>query len=205
VQSIGVPGHLALLTNAGYEPLRYWYEMRRDLRSGVVGDGSLPAGLERRPYDREMDDALHAAHDEAFADHWGFTPRDRDVWQTWMVGRALRTDLTSVVFDGDDIAGYALVQQWPEDAVLRGFEEVWVSHIGTRRAWRGRGLAFTLLTGVLVGAAAQGLDCVSLNVDSANPTGALGLYERSGFEVARETVSYGKPTDSAPQSVITKR
>ena len=192
VQSLGVPGHVALLKTTGYEPLRYWSEMRRELRSAPDRAADLPTGLVRRPYDREIDEALRVAHNEAFADHWGFSLRDRDFWQTWMTGRSLRTDLSSIVLDGEDIAAYVLVQYWPDDAAIRGFKDVWVSHLGTLPAWRGRGVAGALLTGVLLGAAAQGFDYVTLDVDTANPTGALGLYERAGFEVARETISYAK-------------
>ena len=193
VDSKGGPGHVALLRTAGYEPLRYWYEMRRFLRSDIHGNRTLPAGLVRRPYHCDFDDAVHMAHNEAFADQWGFTLRDRDFWQTWMVGRSLRADLSAVVFDGDDIAAYVLVQHWPEDAAVRGFKDVWISHIATRPAWRGRGIASALLTGVLIDATALGFDCVTLSVDTANPTSALGLYDRAGFDVARETVSYVKP------------
>lgn len=193
IESHGLAGHVALLTQAGYEPARYWYEMRRDLRLRPLEPaGRLPVGLTLQPYDRDIDDALHSAHDDAFADHWGFIPRDRDFWQTWMVGRSLRPDLSSVVFDGEDIAAYILVRHWPEAAALRGFSEVWVAQVGTRPAWRGRGLAGALLDGVIEGAAGQGFDCVTLSVDTANPTGALGLYERRGFEVAREAASYEK-------------
>jgi hypothetical protein len=32
-------------------------------------------------------------------------------------------------------------------------------------------------------------------VDSENPTGALGVYERAGFEVAKQSIAYRKPME----------
>ena len=34
-----------------------------------------------------------------------------------------------------------------------------------------------------------------LGVDSENPTGALGLYERLGFEVSSRSAAYQRPLD----------
>lgn len=48
-------------------------------------------------------------------------------------------------------------------------------------AHRGRGLATSLLAGVLSRSREQGFDRATLNVDTANPTGARGIYERAGF------------------------
>jgi ribosomal protein S18 acetylase RimI-like enzyme len=35
-----------------------------------------------------------------------------------------------------------------------------------------------------------------LGVDSDNPSGALALYERAGFEVHRRSAAYRKPMDA---------
>ena len=51
-------------------------------------------------------------------------------------------------------------------------------------AHRGRGLATGLLTHVLHTARDGGFATASLNVDTHNPTGALGIYERAGFREA---------------------
>jgi ribosomal protein S18 acetylase RimI-like enzyme len=37
-----------------------------------------------------------------------------------------------------------------------------------------------------------------LGVDSANPSGALGLYERAGFVVHERAVAYRKPLEVSP-------
>ena len=55
---------------------------------------------------------------------------------------------------------------------------------GERTPWMSpldRGLATGLLSRVLHGAREAGYPTASLNVDTENPTGALGIYERAGF------------------------
>ena len=43
--------------------------------------------------------------------------------------------------------------------------------------------------------AAAGYDEASLDVDSENPTGALGVYQRAGFEVETRWTNYVRVTD----------
>ena len=57
-----------------------------------------------------------------------------------------------------------------------------------RRPWRGRGLATALLVRGMIAFRAAGMDAASLGVDTENPTGAVGLYERVGFTVNRRFV-----------------
>ena len=51
-----------------------------------------------------------------------------------------------------------------------------------RLAFRGIGLGRALLRHGLLELAARGAIDVGLGVDSKNPSGAVGLYERNGFE-----------------------
>ena len=45
---------------------------------------------------------------------------------------------------------------------------------------------------VLREAREAGFDTASLGVDSQNPTGALGIYERTGFTVRRTWINYAR-------------
>ncbi|MNC79370.1 Acetyltransferase (GNAT) family protein [compost metagenome] len=51
-----------------------------------------------------------------------------------------------------------------------------------RRAWRGRGLAVALLTAAMRSFRADGIQYAELDVDTANPSGAHGLYADLGYE-----------------------
>lgn len=188
----GHPGRVALFAASGYTPLRHWFEMRRDLAQPVA-DVPPPAGLELCAWDPDRDEAVRAAHNEAFADHWGSEPRSADDWRLWVTGhRNFRPDLSLLALDGDEVAGYLLAAYYPQDAEASGLREAWVNTVGVRRPWRRRGCAAALLTANMRAATAAGLQYAALGVDTANPSGALGVYERLGFETVKRTTSYAK-------------
>jgi hypothetical protein len=61
----------------------------------------------------------------------------------------------------------------------------WVGELGVLKPWRGRGIASALLRRAFATFAARELPRVMLNVDAANPTGAVRLYERLGMRTVR--------------------
>jgi mycothiol synthase len=71
--------------------------------------------------------------------------------------------------------------------------EALVGQLGVRPAWRRRGLGGLLLAAALRSYRAAGFERSVLAVDSANATGALGVYERAGFAVKDTTVTWTKP------------
>jgi ribosomal protein S18 acetylase RimI-like enzyme len=184
-----------LFAAAGYAPLRHMLELRRDL-STPLPRHAIPAGLHLVPYDPALDEPLRIAHNEAFRDQWGSDERDRAAWDRWYTGsRHFRPDLSFLVLDPEDsdaIAGYALSAIYAEDAAAAGFTAAWTTNLGTRRPWRGRGVASALLSRALHAYADAGLEYASLDVDAENPSGALGLYQRAEYETVRDVVSFAK-------------
>jgi ribosomal protein S18 acetylase RimI-like enzyme len=69
----------------------------------------------------------------------------------------------------------------------------WLDSVFTRRPWRRRGLGAAHVARSLVRLREAGMTEAMLGVDSDNPTGALGLYERAGFRVHTRSVAYRKP------------
>jgi ribosomal protein S18 acetylase RimI-like enzyme len=65
----------------------------------------------------------------------------------------------------------------------------------TRRPWRKRGLANALIARSLAVIKERGMDTTILGVDADNPTGALGLYERNGFQVFERSTAWRRPLD----------
>ena len=95
-----------------------------------------------------------------------------------------------MVRDGTDVAAYALCYRYPEDDALQGYASAWLGQLGTRAPWRGRGLGSALLRRTVQAMRDDGLDRAALDVDSANATGALALYEREGFRARNRRASY---------------
>jgi mycothiol synthase len=175
-----------LFERLGLRPVRYWYEMHASLGS-PPGAGSLPAGLTVVPFEAGMKEALYEAYNEAMADHYDFEPRGLDSWaEVELQAGVFRPDLTRLAVDGPAIAAYVIVSDEPDGRVR-------IDGVGTRRPWRRKGLASTLVAEVMTAAAAAGKTRATLGVDSESPTGAVGIYAALGFEVTSSWVSYRLP------------
>ena len=183
----------ALFESRGYEPIRYYDDMRRPL-SDPIPDAPLPDGLRFVAWSPALDDTLREVHNAAFRDHWGSEPLTPETW-THRVTRspAFRADLTYGVVDGDRLVGYCTAYHFPEDAEVTGRLEGWLGQIGVVREWRGRGVASAVMCHVMRAMLAAGLEDGCLDVDSENPSGAVGLYERLGFRRHERWIRWAKP------------
>lgn len=170
-----------LLARAGMRPGRHSFLMAADLadRPGV----ELPAGYGLTTFDPDTAEELRAAHNTAFADYPDRPDAGAEFWTMFMVGAAhARHALSAVARDASgSVAAYVFAHEYAVPPSGGPGPEVHVPYVGTVPAHRGRGLATLLLAEVLRRAAEAGYVTASLNVDTANPTGALGIYERAGF------------------------
>lgn len=171
-----------LLTDLGYLPVRVFREMRIDLLSAPAAP-AWPAGLRVAPFDAERDArAFHAAHQEAFADHWGFAAREFAAWSDGHIGsERFDPGLWCVVRSGAEIVAGTISTA---DTYGGGY----VHSLFTRRPWRGRGVGAGLLAEAFARFWSRGERSVGLGVDAANETGAFRLYERAGMA---PTLSWG--------------
>jgi mycothiol synthase len=174
-----------LFRRFGMAPLRYWSEMTADLTRAP--EPSLPDGLAAAEYTADNDRAVYAAHMEAFADHWGYQRRDFHDWVGLTVrSPSFRPALSLVARDGDEVAGYVLCYTDLDP------KKVYIGHVGVRTPWRRRGLAGALLAQAMRTARRLGYRTAGLSVDAQSPTGAVGVYQRVGFTVAHQAVTYSR-------------
>jgi mycothiol synthase len=177
-----------LYESHGYQAVRYSYKMRRMLNEPVE-EVSLPAGLSWMQWVPALDPQLVEAFNEAFRDNWGVPTLNEEAWQTFFTGvPQFRGDLSYLALDRDKIAGFCI--NWVEERA--DGKEGWVEAIGVHPSWRGRGVASALMSRSLAMFRAEGLERAGLDVDTQNPTGALRLYRKHGFEVAKETIHFMK-------------
>ena len=171
-----------LMTAAGLRPGRHGFLMVADLRNGVT-PAPLPVDVTVESFDPEAAEELRQAHLTAFADYPDFAGMSQEFWEMFMVTAAhARHQLSAVARDGDGaVAAYVFAHEYAVPPSGGSGPEVTVPYVGTLPAHRGRGLATGLLSRVLHGAREAGYPTASLNVDTENPTGALGIYERAGF------------------------
>ncbi|MET3370381.1 GNAT family N-acetyltransferase [Arthrobacter sp. M2012083] len=182
-----------LLMGHGYGAVRWFNEMHRPL-SQQLPEAPLSAGLELRTLDPSLFEPVRQAHNDAFRDHWGSEPRDEESWRFTLEEPTARHDLSAVVIDSDtgEVAGYQLTSFDPDSAANRGFKEGYTELLGVRRAYRGRGIAQALLADAMQRYASAGMNVASLDVDSANPTGALQLYLGMGYAPVNRSMTWEK-------------
>lgn len=182
-------GHRALLEAEGFEPIRYFFLMRRDL-ARPIPDAPLPEGLVVRPMEPDQARAVFDAEVEAFMDHWGARTKTDDEFRLTLEREEYDPSLWVVAWDGDQVAGVVQNWIWPTENEELGVRRGWLEHISVRRPWRRRGLARAMTALSLRRFRDMDLDDAMLGVDAENPTGALGLYEGLGFTVSNRSTAY---------------
>lgn len=187
-------GTRRMLSNAGYQPVRYFYEMIRP-NLDDIRDTPLPEGLSLRPVLEEHYQAIWASVDETSVDEWGYSPPTQEDYKEWLNSPEFQPDLWQVAWDDQTgkIAGHVLTYidhaQNEHFNRKRGYTE----GIGVNAAWRRRGLATALITHSLEAQKAAGMTESALVVDSENSSGATRLYENCGFQVVSCNTIYRKP------------
>ena len=181
-----------LLASVGLRAERWTFTMRTRL-AALPPARPLPPGYRLRDYDESMSEALRVAHNTAFLDHPNFTPWSPDMWRaTFTEARSFRPELCFLVSaeGSDEIAAYLETAEFDGDVAATGQRDAYVGLLGTQREHRGQGLASALLGHALHAYQQAGYDAAGLAVDSENPTGALGVYQRAGFAVDRQWTNY---------------
>lgn len=168
----------------GFAPKRWFVVMRRDL-SAPLPAGDVPEGLRIEPYAKDRDEDVRVTHNEAFArDHWGSSPIDAEAWALDVVGgEKFRPDWSFMAVEASTgrVVGYLMSGAYDQDWEPQGYTEGWTDLVAVRREWRGRGVAGALLTAAMRVYAAGGMQYAGLDVDTDNPSGALGTYTRLGY------------------------
>ncbi len=189
----------------GLAPVRAMHRMRIDFEAPPSAP-SWPIGIIPRAFDPGRDLApFCAASEEAFRDHWGRVPttleEEEHGWLEWIRWQADAFDpsLSTLAWDGDSVAGFALGRPHLPLDCTRGV----VASLAVRPASRRRGLGFALLQNALGEFHCRGCASVELLVDSDSLTGALRLYERAGMRPFRTQIVYEK--ELRPGADVTKR
>jgi mycothiol synthase len=175
-----------LFAALGYEPVRIFREMRIELAVEPARP-DWPTGLVAGEFDADRDaHAFHAAQQEAFSDHWEFTPREFGEWRDFhIVMEKFDPSLWGVVRAGEEIAAGAI-------CVADRYGGGWVAVLFTRRRWRGQGVGRALLQDAFRRFWDRGERSVGLSVDADGMLGAFHLYESAGMKPAVGWVMFEK-------------
>jgi mycothiol synthase len=167
-------GH-RLLAGLGYRPVRVFRELRIDLEAAPE-PAQWPVGLVPGDFDADRDAvAFHAAQQEAFADHWEYTPREYGSWREFHIDtERFDPSLWGVVRADGEIAAGAICE-------ANRYGGGWIGVLFTRRPWRGQGVGRALIQDAFGKFWERGERSVGLSVDAESATGAFHLYESAGM------------------------
>ncbi len=182
---------MALLEKFGYQPIRYGTSMVRDL-SEPFPEAPLPEGLEVRPVKPEHLRPIWDATVESFRDHWGARDPSETEYRRFMEDPNTNPDLWMVAWEGDQVASaiHNFVNAEENKALQR--KRGYTEDIITRRPWRKRGIARSLLVRSMKMFKDMGMTETALGVDSQNLSGAFRLYESVGYRKVNQQIVYRK-------------
>ncbi|CCH29548.1 GNAT family N-acetyltransferase [Actinosynnema sp. NPDC047251] len=177
-----VAGVAELVRSQGFTPVRYFRRMERPL-GAALGDATIPAGFRVEPWSEHNDEEFRLVRNESYEDYWGARPMPADSWQNKITNQTFRPDKSFLMRDaGSGVpVGVLVTTCWDADTETTGVRDAHFMVIGTRRDHRRRGVAGALVGHALRSAADHGYDRASVNVDSANPIGSFGIFEKAGF------------------------
>lgn len=204
---------IALLSNRGFVPLRYFERMSRSLREPFP-EPQLPPGFtivlppetETTPQQTESrffplasknrQDYLEAwteMFNQSFIDHWHHRDLTAEEIEYAIGDPHYRPELNllAVAADGK-FAAFCYCYINREDNDRSGCQEGWISALGTRRGFRKLGLGRAMLLAGMQQLKAAGMKKALLDVDAENPSGAMGFYESVGFRKFRTDIVYVK-------------
>jgi ribosomal protein S18 acetylase RimI-like enzyme len=179
----------ALYDASGYQYVRSSFRMRIEL-DGPPPEPQWPEGITVRvPAEADIR-GVYDLYVDSFADHWDFHAEPYERFRRTNVA-AHHGDLSLWLLAeaGGEPAGALIARAHPSGEPSAG----WISILGVRRPWRGRGLGLALLRASFREFHGRGRTLVELGVDAESETGAVRLYERAGMHVARRSDLMDKP------------
>ncbi|MBT1680082.1 GNAT family N-acetyltransferase [Curtobacterium aurantiacum] len=152
--------------------------------NGVVIRDCTPADL----------DVVHALHVDAVLHStaiWQETPHPRAYFDGWLAERQ-GDGFPVVVAEVDGVvAGYATYSQWRPH---QGYRLTVEHSVYVVEAFRGRGIATTLMAELVMRATAEGRHVMMAGICSTN-AGSIALHERLGFTTVAVVPEVGRKFD----------
>ncbi|MYX76390.1 GNAT family N-acetyltransferase [Streptomyces sp. SID3915] len=186
------PANRAFAAKRGYEPRRRAHFLRLDLAHGTLPPlPDLPAGVELRTGEDFAGDPrpLFRADAEATADEPSDVPAELSDYEDWLATTwhrpSLDHGLTSVVVVDGEVAAFSAAQ-------TDGESRYGTAMTGTRRAYRGRGLAKLAKTDSLHRARAAGYTDAYTGNDAGNAP-MLAINTWFGYTVCATEVRHVRP------------
>ncbi len=178
----------AIYTRYGFTRLFAENMLVYDLRQPLP-DALMPDGISGVPWTPNIADKFFETYHDSFRDRPGFPNPVKAEWiADYADSASFRPDLSTLALSGGEPVGFVTCE------VLSHYG--WISQIGTRPEWRGRGLANALLIQVLRCFQVEGLGEAALHVNVNNPR-AASVFAQVGFRARLQRARYLKRIEPA--------
>lgn len=185
-----VQGAVALYRAAGMTATERNLHMRHPL-GAATPVAQIPDGLRLEGWTVETDEEFRAVRNDAFQTD-GSARLSAEEWKTWTETANFRPELSFLLRDDrtGTAAGLVLTVCWEAETAATGIRDAYLGVIGTRPAYRKRGVAHALISHTLRVAQDQGYERASLRVTADSTSGGFGFAERAGFVTQDTQVRY---------------
>jgi mycothiol synthase len=183
---------LSFLEQRGMQVVRYFFRMRRDL-ADPIPEPQLPEGFTMWHSSGQGQDVEKwvETFNLSFIDHWGHHPLTVESHINRLSNPFYNPDhdLLAIAPDGT-FAAFCFCWIDKADNAILARSDGRIDMLGTRRGYRKIGLGRAMLLAGLHLLKREGMTVAKLGVDAENPTGALKLYESTGFTKLNTYVLY---------------
>jgi ribosomal protein S18 acetylase RimI-like enzyme len=165
------------ITDAGLHLVRKYWTMRNHQPEKKYP--KLPSNVRIRRADFEREKATwHFLLMDSFSDHYGFQTKTFHDWLSKQEEMPLQDENGVFFLEENGLPVGFLVCTNHRAENQGGF----IDKLGVRKNFRGRGYGEMLLKWGCAYSVERGFKDVALGVDTGNETGAVALYEKSGFK-----------------------
>jgi len=183
---------ISVLKSEGYKIFRYSFLMVRPNLENIP-NLPFPEEIEVRPVKPEHYRHIVNAWNEACKDMRGQIPISDEDFKGFQRSSIFDPSLWQIAWYRDQVVGTTM--NWINSQANEDFgrKRGHVEAISVRRPWRGKGIAKALIARSLKLLKSRGMIEAALGVDAENPSGALRLYQKMGFEIVKRGRIYRKP------------
>jgi mycothiol synthase len=176
---------------AGFTPVRSSYHMLLPAETPVPAPAEIP-GVRRRAIRPGEEQRVLEALNRAWDGTWDFVPIPLEMFERDLDGQRDGMLLAVDAADDSRIVGTCHAVFDRSDRNPDGHPRAWISNLTVDPAYRGRGLARSMLQAGIAHLRARGAQSVTLGVDAGDPA-PLKLYQSAGFGQVSSTVAWDRP------------
>jgi mycothiol synthase len=194
--SMNKPEAIKLWESMGFKQVRVFSLMTRSLSSfpsGIGENKDVTLRKIKQPPSEADIRLVNQLENETFSEHYNFRPATVEE-TTYFLTRepTFREQEWLIAYSGKTPVGYVGVGIDRKYNTERKTKAAWIMDIGVLKTHRLKGVGTRLMLEGMQIMKIKGMTEALLGVDDQNPTKAIKLYEKVGYQVKRKDIAYQK-------------